>query len=159
MYQLKDHQNPIIFEDCWDQSWVFFGRTDAEAATPILWPPLRRVDSLEKTLMLGGIGDRRKGDDRGWDGWMASPTWCTWVWVNSGSWWWTRRPGLLQFMRSQSDVTEWLNWTEADILNTWSPLTPPFLLSMAIFPLLGEDFWISEGGFIWQEEKSLWKIK
>ena len=57
-----------------------------------------RVDSLEKTLMLGGIGARRKGDDRGWDGWMASPTRWTWVWVNSGSWWWTGRPGVLQFM-------------------------------------------------------------
>ena len=43
-----------------DQPWVFIGRTDAKAETPILWPPLRRVDSLEKTLMLGGIGDRRR---------------------------------------------------------------------------------------------------
>ena len=43
-----------------DQSWVFFGRTDAEAETPILWPPHVRVDSLEKTLMLGGIGGRRR---------------------------------------------------------------------------------------------------
>ena len=45
-----------------DQTSVFIGRTDAEAETPILWPPLRRVDSLEKTLMLGGIvGRRRRG--------------------------------------------------------------------------------------------------
>ena len=43
-----------------DQPWVFIGRTDAKAETPILWPPLRRVDSLEKTLMLGGIGGRRR---------------------------------------------------------------------------------------------------
>ena len=43
-----------------DLSWVFFGRTDAEAETPVLWPPHARVDSLEKTLMLGGIGDRRR---------------------------------------------------------------------------------------------------
>ena len=43
-----------------DQSWVFIGRTDAEAETPILWPPDARVDSLEKTLMLGGIGGRRR---------------------------------------------------------------------------------------------------
>ena len=43
-----------------DQSWVFFGRNDAKAETPILWPPHRRVDSLEKTLMLGGIGGRRR---------------------------------------------------------------------------------------------------
>ena len=47
-------------------------------------------------LKVGG-----KGDDRGWDGWMASPTQWTWVWVNSGSWWWTGRPGVLQSMGSQ----------------------------------------------------------
>ena len=53
-----------------------------------------------------------EGDDRGWDGWMASPTRWTWVWVNSGSWWWTGRPGVLQSLgRKQSDATE-LNWTE-----------------------------------------------
>ena len=44
---------------------------------------------------------RGEGDDRGWDGWMASPTQWTWVWVNSGSWWWTGRPGVLRFMGSQ----------------------------------------------------------
>ena len=55
----------------------------------------------------------REGDDRGWDGWMASATQWTWVWVNSGSWWWTGRPGVLRFMGSQSCT--WLselNWTE-----------------------------------------------
>ena len=52
-----------------------------------------------------------EGDDRRWDGWMASLTQCTWVWVNSGSWWWTGRPGVLQSMGSQSWM--WLsNWTE-----------------------------------------------
>ena len=69
-----------------DQSWVFIGRTDAKAETPILFHLMQRVDSLEKTLMLGGIEDRGEGDDRGWAGWMASPTRWTWVWVNSGSW-------------------------------------------------------------------------
>ena len=52
-------------------------------------------------------------DDRGWDGWMASPTWWTWVWVNSRSWWWTGRPGMLQFMGSQRVGHDWvtqLNW-------------------------------------------------
>ena len=43
-----------------DQPWDFFGRNDAKAETPVLWPPMRRVDSLEKTLMLGGIGGRRR---------------------------------------------------------------------------------------------------
>ena len=54
-----------------------------------------------------------EGDDRGWDGWMASPTQWTWVWVNSGSWWWTGRPGVLWFMGSQRVGHDWateLNW-------------------------------------------------
>ena len=52
-----------------------------------------------------------EGDNRGWDGWLASPTWWTWVWVNSGSWWWTGRPGMLWFMGSQSQ-TRLSDWTE-----------------------------------------------
>ena len=61
-----------------------------------------------------GLGAGGEGNDRGWDGWMASPTRWTWAWVNSRSWWWTGRPGVLRFMGSQrvghdSDWTE-LNW-------------------------------------------------
>ena len=48
-----------------------------------------------------GLGAGGEGDYRGWDGWMASPTQWTWVWVDSGSWWWKGRPGMLQFMGSQ----------------------------------------------------------
>ena len=73
-----------------------------------------RVDSLEKTLMLGGMGGRRRKGHREWDGWMVSQTWWTWVWVNSGSWWWTGRPGVLQFMGLQRVRHDWateLNWT------------------------------------------------
>ena len=78
---------------------------------------MRRVDTLEKTLMLGGIEGRRRRDDRGWDGWMASLTRWTWVWVDSGSWWWTGRPGVLRFMGSQrvrhdwaTEMIDWLTW-------------------------------------------------
>ena len=59
-----------------------------------------------------------EGDDRGWDGWMASPTQWTWVWVNSGSWWWTGRPGVLRFMGSQRvghEQTTELNWTDISL--------------------------------------------
>ena len=61
-----------------------------------------------------GLGAGGEGDDRGWDGWVASLTWWTWVWVNSGSWWWTGRPGVLQFMlqRVGHDWVTELNWTE-----------------------------------------------
>ena len=68
---------------------------------------MRRVDSLEMILMLGGIEGRRRMDDTGWDGWTASPTQWTWVWVNSGSWWWTGRPGVLQFLGSQKVKHDW----------------------------------------------------
>ena len=75
-----------------------------------------RTDSFEKTLMLGKIeGGRRRGDDRGWDGWMASPTQWTWVWVNSGSWRWTGRPGVLQSMGSQRVGHNWV--TELKMVN------------------------------------------
>ena len=67
---------------------------------------MQRTDSFEKTLMLGKI-EGREGNNRGWDGWMASPTQWTWVWVNSGSWSWTGRPGVLQSIGSQSRT--WLN--------------------------------------------------
>ena len=65
-----------------------------------------------------GLRAGGEGDDRGWDGWLASLTQWTWVWVNSGSWWWTGRPGVLQFMGSQRVGHDWateLNWTEASI--------------------------------------------
>ena len=74
-----------------------------------------KTDSLEKTLMLGKIEGRRR---RGWQKikyWIASPTQWTWVSVNSGSWWWTGRPGMLQFMGWRRVGHDWvteLNWTE-----------------------------------------------
>ena len=62
-----------------------------------------------------GLGAGGEGDDREWDGWVASPTGWAWVWINSGSWWWTGRPGMLWFMGSQRVRHDWateLNWTE-----------------------------------------------
>ena len=69
-----------------------------------------------------------EGDDRGWDSWMASPTQWTWVWVNSGSWWWTGRSGLLQFMRLQSRTwLEQLKWTELIKINIEKQLNLRYL--------------------------------
>ena len=74
---------------------------------------MRRTESLEKTLMLGKTEGGRRRHGRGWDGWMASSAQWTWVWVNSRSWWWTGRPGVLQSVGSQRlDLNERLNWTE-----------------------------------------------
>ena len=89
---------------------------------------LRRADSLQKTLMLGKIEGERQRDNRGWDGWMASLTQWTWVWINSGSWWWTGRPGMLQFMGSQRVGHNWateLNWTECVITQLCLSLCNP----------------------------------
>ena len=95
-----------------NRSWIFIGRTDAKAETPILWPPdakswliLKRPRGWER-LKAGG-----EGNHRGWDGWMASPTQWTWVWVNSGIWWWTGRPCVLQSQQSQSQ-TRLSDWTD-----------------------------------------------
>ena len=74
-----------------------------------------RVDSLKRPWCWEGLRAGGEGDDRGWGGWMASPTRWTWVWVNSGSWWWTGRHGVLRFMGSQRVGHDWateLNWTE-----------------------------------------------
>ena len=76
---------------------------------------MQRADSFEKTLMLGKIEGRRRRGRQRWDCWMASQTQWTWVWVDSGIWWWTERPGMLWFMGSQRVGHDWaaeLNWTE-----------------------------------------------
>ena len=128
-----------------NQSPVFIGRTDAEAETLILWPPDVKNWLVGKDPDAGKGGRRR--DDRGWDGWMASLTLWTWVWVNSGSWWWTGRPGMLQSMGLQrvghSWVTE-LNW----ILVLFYKLTDHmwvgfFLGSRCSFPLIYVSAFIS----------------
>ena len=85
-----------------NQSWIFTGRTDAEAETPILWPPDAK-NSLTRKDPDAGKDWRQdeKGMTEGWDGWMASPTQWTWFWASSGSWRWTGRPGMLQSMGLQ----------------------------------------------------------
>ena len=83
---------------------------------------MRRVDSLEKLWCWEGLRAGGKGDDRGWDGWMAWPTRWTWVWVNSRRWWWTGRPGVLQFMGSQRVGHDWvtkLNWSGSSDTVFW----------------------------------------
>ena len=83
-----------------DQSWVYIGRNDAKAEAPVLWPPHAKRWLIWKDWCWEGLGAGGEGDDQGWDGWMALPT-RRWVWLNSGSWWWTGRPGVLWFMGSK----------------------------------------------------------
>ena len=107
---------------------------------------MRRVDSLERLWCWEGLGAGGEGDDRGWDGWMASWTRWTWVWVNSGSWWWTGRPGMLQRVGSQRVGHDWateLNWTEGWI-GTWRE-------SLGLQGDPTSPLWRSALGFLWKE--------
>ena len=112
-----------------DQPWDFFGRNDAEAETPVLWPPHVKSWLIGKDSDAGRDSGQEEKRTRGWDGWMASLTRWTWVWVNSGRWWWTGRPGVLRLMGSQRVGHDWateLNWeTQKDNKiklgnNTWT---------------------------------------
>ena len=78
----------------------------------------------ERPWCWEGLKAEGEGDDGGWDGWMVLPTQCTWVWVNSRSWWWTGRPGVLWFMGSPRVGHDWeteLNW-----LNSKNWMTVPW---------------------------------
>ena len=89
------------------------GKNDAKAETPVLWPPHAKTLLIGKDWSWEELGAGGEGDNRGWDGWMASWTRWTWVWVNSESWWWTGRPGVLRFMGLQRVRHDWateLNW-------------------------------------------------
>ena len=97
-------------------------RTDAKAETPVLWPPHAKSWLIGKDPDAGRDWGQEEKGTTGWDGWMASPTLWTWVWVNSGSWWWTGRPGVLRFMGSQRVRHDWateLNWTDSALSKLW----------------------------------------
>ena len=117
----KTHESPLDCKEIYpvhpkDQSWVFIGRTDAEAETPVLWP------SHVKSWLFGkdpdaqrDWGQEEKGTTEdemaGWHHWLHGHE----FWVNSGSWWWTGRPGVLRFMGSQRVGYDWAtepSWTK-----------------------------------------------
>jgi len=101
-----------------DKSWVFIGRTDAKAETLVLWPPDVKSWLIWKDPDAGqDCGQEEKGTTEDeMVGCHHQLDWLTWVWVDSGSWWWTGRPGVLRFMGLQRVWHDWataLNWTEA----------------------------------------------
>ena len=110
-----------------NQSWIFIGRTDAEAETPILRSPMQRTDSLEKILMVGKIEGRRNRSDRVWDGWMASPPQWAWAWQNFWVWVGDGQGSLVCVLQSMGpwvskSQTELSYWTE--LMKSSSPSRP-----------------------------------
>ena len=110
-----------------------------------------RADSLEKTVMLGKI-KAGEGDDRGWDGWIASPTQWTWVWASSRRWWRTEKPGGLQSMGKQRVRHDWATEQQQDpgddlagsnhTRRPWiSSLLDPALSSLRLKTLMQRPSW------------------
>ena len=123
-----------VGEDSWeslglqgDQPCDFFGRNDAKAETPVLWPPHAKSWLIGKDPDAGrDWGQEEKGmteiEMAGWHHQLDGH----WVWVNSGSWWWTGRPGVLRFMGLQRvghDLATELNWTELYFTKLWLQCT------------------------------------
>ena len=103
-----------------NQSWTFFGTTDAKAEAPVLWPPDVKNWLIRKDPDAGkNWRQMEKGTKEDKDGWMTSPNQWTWIWASSGSWSWTGKPDVLQSMGSQSQT--WLSdWTELRYRCSWT---------------------------------------
>ena len=98
-----------------DQSWCSWKNWCWSWNSNTLATSCEELTHWKRPLCWEGLRAGGEGDDKGWDGWMASPTQWTWVWVDSGSWCWTERPGMLQFIGLQRVGHDWateLNWTE-----------------------------------------------
>ena len=122
-----------------NQSWIFLGRTDAEAETPNSLTTWYKKLTYWKRPWCWERLKAGKGDNRGWDGWMASPTCWTWVWVSSRSWWWTGRPGMLQSMGSQRVRHDWatelrVGYSLSGCMLEWGPLTEIVIVLVNVFP-------------------------
>ena len=113
-----------------NQSWIFIERPDAEAETSILWQPNAKNSLIGKDPDAGkdwGQQEKRMTED----GWMASPSRWTWVWVRSRSWWWTGKPGVLQSMGSQRVGHNWapeMNWLSVTLSWYWACLVEIYRL-------------------------------
>ena len=109
-----------------NQSWISLEGLMLKLKLQYFGHLMQRADSFEKPWCWERLKAEGEGDDRGWDGWMASLTWWTWVWVGSRSWQWTGKLGELQSMRSQEvDTTEQLNWLNCEYTHTHTHTHPP----------------------------------
>ena len=111
-------ESPCIPRDSHRKDWCWSWNSNTLATS------CEELTHWKRPWYWEGLG-AGEGDDRVWDGWMASPTRWAWVWVNSKNWWWTGRPSVLRFMGSQRVRHDWateLNWNQL-----WQF---PFLLPM-----------------------------
>ena len=113
----KTLESPLDFKEIQpvhpkrNQSWIFFGRTYAD--TLVTW--CEELTHWKRPWCWKRLKAGREGDDRGWDCWMASPSWWTWVWASSGSWWWTGKP-----VHGVSQSQTWLSdWTRSPKNGHW----------------------------------------
>ena len=113
-----------------NQSLIFIGRIDAEAETLTLAIWCKELTPWKRPWCWERLKAGEEGDNKGWDGWMASPTWWTWVWASSGSWWWTEKPGVLQSVGSQRARHDWVT----ELLTKENTDTYPTLTSI-------RDYW------------------
>ena len=119
-----------------DQCWIFIGRTDVEAESPILWPPDAKTWLIWKDPDAGKDWRQEEKRTTGWDDWMASPTQWTWVWVNFGSSWWTERPGMRSERVGHDWVTE-LRWVLRTLIapTSYGSTKSSMSLWRSIFPI------------------------
>ena len=110
----KTFESPLVYKEMKPvnpkgyQSWIFIGKIDAEVEPPILWPPdVKELIHWKRPWCWEGLRAGGEEDDRGWNSWMASPTWWTWVWASSRSWWWTGKSGVLQSLGSKRAGHNW----------------------------------------------------
>ena len=113
-----------------NQSWIFIRRTDVSWSSNTLATWCEKLTHWKRLWCWEGLGARGEGDDRGWDGWMISPTRWTWVWASSGSWWWAGKPGAAVhgWQRVRHDLVTELNG------------------------------WICSGGKKYSRDKNLWTV-
>ena len=104
-----------------NQSWVFTGRTDVSWNSNTLATWCEGLTHLKRPRCWERLRVGEEGDDKGWNDWMASPTQWTWVWVDSRSWWWTGKPGVLRSMGSQRVRHDWAT----ELTDWWSSNPTP----------------------------------
>ena len=128
-----------------DQSWIFIGRTDVEAETPILWPiPYVKNRLIRKDPDAGKDWRQEKGTTED-ESWMASLTWWTWVWARYRSWWWDREVWHAAIAKSRTQLSDWteLNSGKDTIMKLKTPRSwQQIMMPLACQRVLWSPFWL-----------------